>query len=73
MLLQTRKHNSLASKRKWRRSPIIDKMDVGTTIFNEILYNSQMAIPVMTNKEKEQHGISISELYVTQSNVDTGL
>ena len=46
--ITTTKYNSLASIMKWSISLIIDKIDVGNTVFNEILCDSQMAIPVVT-------------------------
>ena len=46
--ITTTKYNSLASIMKWSISLITDRMGVGTTVFNEILCNSQMAPPVVT-------------------------
>ena len=48
LILQTTKYNSHASKMKWSISLTIDRIDVGTTVFNEILCDSQMALPVVT-------------------------
>ena len=46
--ITTTKYNSLASIMKWSISIITDRMDVGATVFNEILCDSQMAPPVVT-------------------------